>query len=228
METTQKIFIGYRTKPVSYLNALLPVVAATAEAPEQAANTKRADALTTAALGGDRVYLSTFDEVHILIPSKKKAVTYKSEGREPGGAKPPICLAVRAFILKFFPNAWHNDTNHDGKRPEAIFMGFDPRFFLKLLGLECSLPLFGQPLPAGMWFGNSEHRDITEAVLPKTESKGLDWELLIRARRLGLKDESLSRYDQIFQGWPGPGTHPEQDAIIAMTLASQLGFLSKE
>lgn len=121
----------------------------------------------------------------------------------------------------------------EAKDEPVVIIGFDPRRFLKVLGIELSLPLPGnEPLPPGLWYGNTDHRDIEEAVLPKPECKLLSWPHVIQARRPRpelaeeerLKDPDVAKYDKLFKDWVGPGQDPEQDARIALTWASQLNF----
>ena len=236
---THQIFIGYRLKLAATPEMLKGLsdkyIAGLEIPPSYKGNAKEAPWVDNKrtewmAAIGETPYLATFDEVSILVPSKHKGVILKSEGRAPGGKKPPICVAVRNFLLgkEMFPKAWSEDTHPGGIRnPEAAFMGFNPRLFLKILGLECSLPVHDCPLPAEMWYGNTDHRDIAEAVMPATDCGRLrgDWEFIVQARRLGLKDDHLKEYDAIVAGWTGPGKDPDKDARLACEWAVQLGFV---
>lgn len=218
-----KIVVGYRLRPVDYLEELLPPKPAEDEKTIIKAWEKMVDGVRTNAT--NNVYACTFDEVLIHVPALGKAKAFKSVGRKPDQ---PICLDVRNFLLhrEMFKGCWGDSTNSwGGGPPKAIFMGFEPRFFLKLLGLECSMPFCGKRLPVEMWYGNSDHRDISEAIMPKSETKHLDWDLVLKARRRGLTGEDLERYDAVIDNWVGPGVDPEKDVKLTLLLGNQLGFL---
>lgn len=218
--STRIIFVGYRLKEVPYLDDLLAVIPEGDDDKSKAAAVKARDKVRTCAT--ENLYTCTFDEVFLAIPSVEKARLFKAEGRKAGDS---VSSGVRNFLLKLFPQAWPDELFSPRTSPEAIFMGFDPRFFLKLLGLECSMPMHECALPVSMWYGNSDHRDIGEAVMPKTETKQLDWPMVLAARGLGMAADDKARYDAMIKNWPGPGVHPQQDVDIVIELATQLGFL---
>ena len=178
-------------------------------------------------------YTGTFDEVFLIDPQGKdekapggkkfKALQYKWSPPEEG--KPPVAVRVRNYLLKNYRTAWSHDT-HGRKPPEVIIVGFDPRTFLKILGLECSLPHIAKPCPLGLWYSNSDHRDIAEAICPK-EFKGLTLPFALSFRR-PVEADLAALWDETVKGWPGPGENPEQDARIAVELGNQLGFLDEE
>lgn len=236
---TQQIFIGYRLKSVvtpevikdfgdKYLKTL-EVPPSYAEKADKRQDWLEKERTKWLGLLPETPYLCTFDEVTILAMAKGKGVNYKSEGRAVGGKKPPICQAVRNFILGLYPDAWSLDTHPQGaeRTVEVAFMGFNPRLFLKILGLECSLPVNNCPLPASMWYGNTDHRDIAEAVAPTPECKAVawDWDFIVQARRMGLEGDRLADYDKIVAGWTGPGKDTDKDARLAAEWALQLGFV---
>jgi len=174
-------------------------------------------------------YTATFAEVQVadLVNERKGKWVYRAPGNKEG--KQAACLAVRAWLLKEFPNAWPHTTHTDRRVPTAIFVGFNPRLFLKILGEECSYPdnqpkdAAGKPdpkkmnvLPLSMWYPNSDHRDIEEAVKPR-DYKYLTWNSVLKAR--GLRDE--------FKDWKGPGIDVGLDLKLATRLASQLGMLNE-
>lgn len=217
------IFIGYRLKPIDNIEAYMPEfegrkgtndpekIKAQIEEKQQAFIQEAANT----------PYLSTLDEVYVFDSTNGKAMTFKSEAK----GKPPVCQRLRAYILKAYPKAWNNSPVSSGP-PEAVFVGFNPRLFLKVWGLECTLPENNCALPLSLWYGNSDHRDIVEAVMPKTECKTITFETVIKRRGAGLQGEDQEKYLEIFKGWDGPGQHPEKDVLVAITLASQLGLLS--
>ena len=167
-------------------------------------------------------YTATFEEVRLADPATNRVSTFKY--RDPEEGRPPASIAIRAWLLKHYPDAWPNTTNTRGPL-EAIFVGFNPRLFLKILGTECSLPGNQPPaetgeshvLPLSMWYGNSDHRDIEQAVKP-SDYKALTWNTVFAARGL----------TELAEGWKGPHNDVEQDLLLATELAAQLGFLSEE
>jgi hypothetical protein len=170
-------------------------------------------------------YTATFDEVQIADPTLDRIMRFKF--RDPDEKRPPASLAIRSWLLKHYPDAWPNTTNPRPGSLEAIFVGFNPRLFLKILGMECSLPENQKyaergdsesvVLPLSMWYANSDHRDIEAAVKPN-DYKALTWPTVFQARGL----------TEMAEGWDGPGNNVNQDLLLAAELASQLGFMSEE
>lgn len=167
-------------------------------------------------------YTATFEEVRLADPATNRVSTFKF--RDPAENRPPASVAIRAWLFQHYPDAWPNTTNFRGPI-EAVFVGFNPRLFLKILGTECSLPSHQPPedtgesyvLPLSMWYGNSDHRDIEQAVKP-SDYKALTWKSVFAAR--GLTD--------LAEGWSEPHQNVEQDLLLTTELAAQLGFLSEE
>ncbi len=160
-------------------------------------------------------YLCTFDAVQINDVVNERSTTLFSKDRGLGDKKRPISLVVRSWLLKHYPKAWHDELV-DRKKPEVIFVGFEPRQFLKVLGIECSLPGYDSPLPVSLWYNTLDHRDITEACMPAEHQKRLDWRLVLSRRQVAVKE-----------GWSGPGDDAIEDARIVGELGAQLGFFKK-
>ena len=229
-EKTMKLFIGYETKLAS------TVVVPEFKPPANYKDVAKIEAYLAEQKASFTVdaanmpYSGTFNEVFIIDPNarddkspektKLKALQYK--WHPPEEEKSPVSLRVRNYLLKHYPNAWTNDT-HNRKPPQVIIVGFDPRVFLKILGIECTLPSIAKPCPLGLWYSNSDHRDIGEAICPR-DFKGLTPELALKYRR-PIDKEDGKKWDEITKGWTGPGKNAEQDARIAIELATQLGFL---
>lgn len=233
---TQQIFVGYKLKPAvatEVTDALVAKYLATLDVPKTyAAEPKRSEWLEGKKgewlpSVANAPYIATFEEVVLIAPAMKTTVTYKAEGREPGGKKKSVSAAARNFLLELYPNAWSKDTHPASRQVEVAFMGFNPRLFLKILGIECSLPVNNCPLPAAMWYGNTDHRDIEEAVLPTPECRNLsgNWEFIVNARRPKTEGDDLTRYNNIVTGWTGPGVNAKKDALLAVEWANQLGFI---
>ncbi len=226
-EMADKIFVGFTTRavPENLLKTLMPEFQGRAGTADKEKIAKQIQDKEEAwkVEAANMPYTGTFDSVHLIVPAKELAVTFKHDGRQPFGDKPSISQLTRNFLLKHFKGAWSNEANYRGEH-DAIFVGFNPRRFLKMFGIECSLPRVDKPLPLSLWYGNSDHRDIEEALMPK-DFKLLDWSTVIRARSDGMTGDDLEKYNAILSGWSGPGSNAEQDANIAMMMASQLGFL---
>ncbi len=222
-----KIFIGYRTRLVPGIEKTLPEFKAPANYKDPAKIEADIRERKEAFLAGakDMPYTGTFDEVYMIDQKNRKPLLYSSQASD-AGEKPPVAVRVRNYLDKHFPNAWGNDGVIRKGPPKAIVIGFDPRTFLKMLGLECSLPSVGKPCKLGLWYSNTDHRDITEAVLPK-DFKGLTLPYALKFRR-PVDGETAKKWDDWMADWPGPGVFPEKDAKIACELAYQLGFLDDD
>lgn len=223
---THLIFVGYKTAVVSGFEELMPTFEGRAgtkdpeKIAEQIAEKKNAwlqDAPNSP-------YTGTLSEVVLAVPSLGKMVTFKAEGRGPGTAKPAVCVAARNIILEWFPDEWPNETHPVYSKVNVAICGFATRTFIKMLGIECSLPQNKCPLPPPLWYSNSDHRDIGEAVMPTGFTVG--WPTVIKARRVGLSAVDLEKYNKTFEGWDGPGNNCEQDVKVALLMADQLGFIA--
>lgn len=219
---TKKLIVAYRTRLRPGADKATPEFRAPANYKDQAkiaadVEEKRAAFLADAK---NMPYTGTFDEVYIADAEHDGAAQWKHPAEDSG--KRPVSVRVRDYLVKHYPGAWADDVVRG--RPAVVFIGFDPRTFLKILGLECSLPGLTRA-PVGLWYGNADHRDIGEAVMPK-EFKGLSLPYVLQQRR-PVDPDDAKKWDALVSGWPGPGVRPEDDVAIAITLADQLGFLSE-
>jgi hypothetical protein len=105
-----------------------------------------------------------------------------------------------------------DDEDDAGAPRHPIFLGFDPRTFLKMLGLECSTA--GAPLPPSVWYATTLHRDVAEALMP-AEFKHVPLAWVLKRRGIAVP------------GWERPGVDPELDARVVVNAADQLGFLTE-
>lgn len=228
-KTPTKIFIGYttRTIPDEMLQELIPEIEPDGRIKDEEKKAESVRERTEAwkLKAASSPYLGTFDRVSISIPGKSGSTTLKCDDRAPFGKKPSVASQIIAFLTKYCPNVWDDNTNYSG-RHDAVFVGFNPRCFLKMLGLECALAHYaGKPAPVSLWYNNSEHRDIEEAVKPK-EFKELNWDIVLKSYRRGLTGDELTTFDEVFDGWTEPGHDAEQDVVAAMTLASRINFIN--
>ena len=218
-----KIVVGYRTRAAADLDKNLPEFKAPSNYKDSgkiAADIADRQAVFKAG-AKDMPYTGTFDEIHLVDPKNNKVMTWTHKASEEEG-KPSPAVRARNFLHKYYPTAWNDDT-HGRKQTEVVFLGFDPRTFLKLLGLECSMPVVGKRCHLSMWYSNADHRDIGEAVIPK-DFKGLTLPYVLKFRR-PVEPERMKLWDSIMVGWTGPGEWPEKDALITIELATQLGLL---
>lgn len=206
-----KIVVGYKTRPADLKTSFTPEFAAPANYKDQVKiaeyiDQKRAEWSQTLLT---YPYLSTLDDVFIAVIAPGVRDVGQWHYRAPERGKQSLSLAVRSFLMKHFGAAWE-----DGTGPQPIFIGFDLRVFLKIWGLECSMPVNANPLPPRVWYGTTMHRDIGDALLP-AEYKAVPLAQVLAWRGIDT------------QGWERPGVDVERDARIAVTAADQLGFLSE-
>ena len=166
-------------------------------------------------------YTATFAEIAMAISSSGEKFCQPGDGT--GAVAKLACEWLDKQLLgeHYPPLFGRHDT------PELVFVGFSPRRFLKLLGIECSLPAVApaHPFPLSLWYGNSDHRDIEEAVMPQPECRWLDWPTVVAARRVGLTGDALAEYDSVFADWTGPGQNAFKDLCVSILLASQIGLI---
>lgn len=168
----------------------------------------------------DQPYTGTFKRLMIADPANERIGNWNY--RSPKSGKKPICLAARSWLLKGYPDAWEHTTHPTRGLPEVVFIGLRTRLFLKMIGIECTLPAYqpqkdGAPdpqklnvLPLSLWYGNSEHRDLS---LPSEFD--LDWPQVLMIRGIS------------HAGWTGPGTNAEVELSIVTELATQMGMLAE-
>lgn len=211
IETAPKIIVGYRTRAAELPEPFVPQFAPPGNYKDAAKIAEWTDAKKAewAETSLTYPYLATFDEVFAVVISPGVKDVAQWGYRPPGSGKQPISLAIRAFLMRYFGAAW---TGGGGQRP--IFLGFDTRTFLKIWGLECSLPENASPLPPEVWYGTTMHRDVGEALLP-AEFKYVPLPWVLKRRGIDVP------------GWERPGLSPELDARVATIAAEQLGLLAE-
>lgn len=177
-------------------------------------------------------YTGTFRRVMLLDPSRRStSADFCLSERMPGSGKPSVAAAVSDWLAKHYPDAFKSFLPAD-KYQGAVFVGFDTRRFLKMLGLECSLPSVGRPLPPGAWYETCLHRDIESAVLPSGERGPLDWRAILHMRAPLMSPLPMAEganplsWPALVDNWEGPHVHAPSDLFLAIELASQLGFLN--
>jgi hypothetical protein len=215
------ILVGYRTRLIDGADKLMPAFTPPANYKDH----DKIDAYVKnkqqewRAEAGRCPYVGTFDAVVLVDLGSGLTGQWSYKGRKPGGDRPPVCLAVQDWLLQRHPDAWPDELMIPHYQPEVVFLGFDPRCFLKMLGIECSLPGCDSPLPLSMWYGEAAargHRDVEEACIPRECRDKVGWPAVLGRRGIAAKD-----------GWSGPGVDPAEDVRLVAELAAQLGLAPK-
>lgn len=162
-------------------------------------------------------YTATFDAVKLYAPGDavddNSITTMHHEGRKPFGPKASVANLASAWLKKKLDQG------------DFYLVGFNPRLFLKVLGIECSLPGSEAPAPPELWYATDRSRDLLEAVKP-AEFKDLDWNMVIKARR-PLETEGRDAYDRVTADYKGPHRNLDADWNMTLTYMYQLDFLRK-
>ena len=149
------------------------------------------------------------------------------------GEKTPGATAVDVvkWLTETYPGAWPSgleDTMDPWKKNPIVFIGFSPKRFLKFLGIECTTPARNPSkivkIPTGLWYSNSSHRDLIEAICPSSEFKKLEFETALKSRR-PLDPKSQEKWDELTKQWKEPWIDPSLDLALAIELTAQLGFI---
>jgi len=224
-----RLFVGYSTRPSGTAVAPpeFPPPPGVKDAARAAAYADECRA-QFAADAKNLPYAGTFDEVFLVDPqnrdeaqpelTKLRALQFKWSADK---GKAAVSSRVAAYLRRYYRGAWPEDGGKPTLR--VVFYGFEPRTFLKLLGLECSLPGLGPPLRPEAWYNTSDYVDLGEAVCPR-EFKGLTLPYALRCRRPAA-DDAGRHWDELIKNWKGPGVNPHQDVGIAVELAAQLGMM---
>lgn len=219
---TYKLFIGYRMRAAVGLKKIVPAITPPSNYKDKdkiAAFVAEAKAAFEAE-AKNMPYTGTFDEVFLVDPAHEQALQWVYSD-DP--SKPSIAVRVSNYLLKTFPKAWEGDIG-EHETPQVIFIGFDPKRFLKVLGLECSLPRVGKALPPRVWYGSNNYRDILEAVQPDAYCKRLDIKD-IAAERRPTEEAAGKAWDALLAGWDGPHQNPKTDVSLTVELATQLRLI---
>jgi len=228
---TKLIFVGYTTRRYEgpQAAAMIPRFephgsCKSEEARAKSVAEKTEDFLRKAC---DIPYVGTFASVALYDPalrangSQVPPILFRAEG----AGEPSVAARVRVWLLDRCPGAWSDSLHGQRGAPAAAIVGFNPSLFLKMLGLECSLPDAGcPPLPVSLWYNNTDHRDLEGAVLPPHCSL-LDWSVALARRRPLDSEHEGFKFDAMTKGWDGPGRDARRDVLVGVYLATQLGFL---
>jgi len=233
------VFVGYKLKPVSYLNQLLP--------PTKDEKTVRTDGRIPE-VAAKSVFTGTFDSVVIATAEDAEAVRFNDNPNDPPGM---LARRIVSWLTNRFPGCWRDAVNQPmilrekGNTPNTIadpaklpselkwlesdvdpayFVGFDPVTFMRILGIECQVWNINCPL--SLWYCNTNYHDLGDMLLPVRHATHLNWKVVKAAYRLGFQGDDLRRYDEFFVDWEGPGDDPHKDVAAAIFFGVKLGLIS--
>lgn len=161
-------------------------------------------------------YSGILDDVFLVETATQRVLQYTS-----APDKKPVSERVLNFLVKTFPEEWDRESFDTHKRPKVLFIGFEIKTFLQILGAECTMPHTERRAPLGFWYKNKHCRDIGKAAMVG-ESLPLPY---ILARRRPIDLALAKKWDDLTLDWEGPGNNAQRDAYIACELAAQLGLL---
>lgn len=133
----------------------------------------------------------------------------------PKGEPVPIAVQAAGWLEKHYAKALPNTLleQFGTKREDTLaFLGFEPRKFIKHLGIECAR--LGRPAKAGLWYANSDHRDMKGAIMPEPFHKQLELEHVLQLHGL------------YKPGWK-PGADARDDAVMALRIALHMGLMQR-
>lgn len=242
-----KIVVGYRLAAKETLGCPLAELQPNFTAPRNygekaAAEYVEKQQAAWSARSSQLLYTGDLDHVVILdevgeqlqrLEFQRGAVpTVQGKPQTASGAGWPLALQIRHFLLAAHPQAWSDNifTSRPGG-PETVFVGFEIKAFLKVLGIECALE--GVPLPLSMWYSNSDHRDIQAAIVPSewaSEGVGLRTALKLfedsGAFQGAFQDETGKPLYEIPKNY-APCQDARRDAFLALSLAKALGMTDR-
>lgn len=165
-------------------------------------------------------YTGTFAEVQLChAGSKQPNAHVRFAYRDPASGRQPACVDIRKWLLGAFPGVWAEYTLAASLRtapPTVLFVGFDPKRFLRTLAIECSLPdTKGVVTPLPLTLATGDCFDLEDAVMPSTYCRHVSWNMVLGARGLAAA----------CAGWAGPGADCGKDLELAVRLAAQLGVI---
>lgn len=167
-------------------------------------------------------YTGTFDEIMLVDLQKQIVGKWSSKDRKDENDL-TVAEAAASWILTNNPGAFDGDIL-DVRASNVVFIGFDTRLFLKMLGLECTLPDSKVRVPLRLWYNNPNHRDIAEAVMPAEYV--LSWQIVLKLREpVEAVQGATEKWDHI-KSWQQPHVNVQHDSLLITEMAAQLGFLN--
>lgn len=228
----KNIYVGYRLVAAAGIEKLMPDFQAppTYKDPDKIKANIEEQKQKYLDEAAQQPYTGTFDEVALCLAAGEESRVFVRP--DPADTtKLPISVQVRNFLMKTFEKEkpWDQDAIAEREgQPAVIFWGFEPRLFLKMLGLECSLPQYNSTgkdrrCPPHLWYANQDHRDVGTAIVP-TEFRRLTLPVALKARAPTEPKEIHDKWLKDLEGWPGPGVNPSLDVRFTIEIVAQLGL----
>ncbi len=148
--------------------------------------------------------------VAVSVNENGEAVPMFSSDNGKGKAKKatmPPAVSFAEHISRW--NAGVTESIQQPMTPPVLFVGFEPKNFLKLWGIECAM--LQEPIRPGWWVANSSHYNIQSLVLP--DCTGIDFQAACMYLGQPLRKD--------FE----PGLDAAYDAELCYKLVSRLGML---
>ena len=159
------------------------------------------------------------EDVHLIIPSLERAVTYRASSRGEGSDKLPVCGAVANFLNK--------NVEVLG---DPIFIGFGLPNFLTSLGVGCARA--GVYVSPSLWLsGSCKSRgfDLDTTLLNNTAWEGAvcyrkpaeGWDIpdFFKHLSASFEKEEAKAFQELTKEWT-PGLDAERDGKVAFLLGS--------
>lgn len=147
------------------------------------------------------------EDVHLIVPSLERAVTYRAANRGKGSSKLPVCGAVANFISK-----------NSAALGDPIFVGFSLPDFLMKIGMGCAKA--GVYFPPELWLSSGMQHgfDLQSVLFADTSSSAVMSKSL---SRLGeqFSGEDKKAFDKLVKGWK-LFHESERDGQLAFLLGS--------
>jgi len=144
-------------------------------------------------------------DVHLIVPSLERAVTYLASSRGEGSSKLPVCGALANFI-----------TKNSDVLGEPIFVGFALEDFFVQVGLGCAKA--GIYFPPDLWLSTNKQLGFDlDSVL--FSAKGLSSSKLLTQLGEQFSGEDKKSFDKLVKGWK-PFQEADRDSQLAFLLGS--------
>lgn len=213
------VVVGFSVQPIDGLDTLMPLP----DPPVDAIMDPMTNPIARAKeirqeMALQNPHLSTFKSVYLSCAGVSGVARFNAEGRAERKL-PPVCKAVRAWLLENFPHSWNPRDRWPPMKipPRVVFVGFMPARFLAQLAMECSLPENACALPVDMW--------RKAEILSLIELQSSTTVAVMMKRRMPIDPDDAAVWNKLLEGWERPGQDALKDHHLAIELAVQLGFL---
>lgn len=148
-------------------------------------------------------------DVHLIVPSLERVVTYRASNRGDGSSKLPVCGAVANFISK------NSDALGD-----PIFVGFSLKDFVTRVGIGCARA--GVYFPPELWLSPDKQPgfDLQTVLFSETSSSAAISKSLARLGEQ-FSGEDKKSFDKLVKGWK-LFKEAERDGQLAFMLGSMV------